>query len=113
MLDILDTTAARVVINLGVLAILMLIGTYLVLRFRDSKGDDETASQLISKFREMHHRGDLDETEYRTIKSVLHSKFEEELKRNDEAFDSSQATAARADSDAFVKRRGTETKRST
>ena len=82
MPEFLDTTTARIIINLTLLAILILIGIYVVLRFRDSTGDDETSSQLISKFRDLHHRGALDETEYRTIKSVLNSKFEEELKRN-------------------------------
>ena len=79
MPDILDTTTARVVINFTVLAILLLIGAYVVLRFRDSTGEDETASDLIAKYRELHHRGALDETEYRTIKTVLNSKFEAEL----------------------------------
>ena len=83
MPDLLDTPAARIVISLALLTILVMIGWFVVLRFRDSTGDDETASDLIAKYRELHTRGDLNETEYRSIKSVLNSKFEEELDRRD------------------------------
>lgn len=66
MRDILQTNAAQAVVSFTGLLILTMMGTYVVLRFRDSIEDDETSSDLLTKFREMRHEGYLDEAEYRT-----------------------------------------------
>jgi hypothetical protein len=57
---------------------------YIVLRFRDSSEQDETTSDLLTKFREMHHQGYLNEAEYRTIKTELTGKLSDELSGEDE-----------------------------
>ncbi len=77
MRDILQTNTAQVVISFAGLLILTMIGTYAVLRFRDSIEDDETSSDLLAKFREMRHEGYLGEAEYRTIRTELESKLSE------------------------------------
>ena len=48
---------------------------------RDRAGDDENKpGRLLTKFGEMHSRGELSETEYRTIKTVLATEVQDELK---------------------------------
>ena len=75
VVDFLRTTPAQLVIGLASLLILSMIGAYFVLRYRDSIEEDETASDLLTKFREMHHQGYLDESEYRTIRTDLGEKL--------------------------------------
>jgi hypothetical protein len=43
-----------------------------------------TASELLTKFREMHGRGSLSDDEYRTIKTKLARSIDAELKDNEE-----------------------------
>lgn len=53
----------------------------MVVRFRDSTGDDGlSASELLSNFREIHQQGDIDEAEYRKIKTALGAKLQQEIK---------------------------------
>lgn len=67
--------------GLAILFVIALLGAYLVRRFRDRAGDDENQpGELLTKFGEMHSRGDLSETEYRTIKTVLATEVQNELK---------------------------------
>jgi len=42
------------------------------------------ASELLTKFRELHGRGSLSDDEYRTIKTKLAREIESELKSNDQ-----------------------------
>jgi hypothetical protein len=61
----------------------------LLKRFRDYNADDGVdPSELLSKFREMHSRGTLSDTEYRTIKTKLAAQIQ------------SQALATRRPSDS-------------
>jgi hypothetical protein len=82
IVDVLRTHGGQLVVGLAILLILSISGMYIVLRFRDSIEQDETTSDLLTKFREMHHRGYLDEAEYRTIKTDLRGQLSDEL--NDE-----------------------------
>ena len=79
MAQFLRSTEAQAVILLAVLLVLSVMAWYIVARFRDRTSQDTTASDLLTKFREMHHRGDLDQAEYRTIKGVLTEKITDEL----------------------------------
>ncbi len=84
MQDFLTTPATMAVLWLAVLMIMMAAGYYLVRRFRDRTDDDrQTASELLTNFREMHLEGDISETEFRTIKTVLGRKLQDELKEAD------------------------------
>ncbi len=81
MLEFLTTTTAKAVLWVAVLLVMLAAAYYLVRRFRDRIDDDrQTASDLLTNFREMHHEGDISETEFRTIKTVLGRKLHEELK---------------------------------
>ena len=78
------STPAQVVIWTAALLILMVVGWYIVGRFRDRISDDQlTANQLLTNFRELHRQGDISDAEFRTIKTVLGEKLQEELKDTD------------------------------
>jgi len=75
---------AQIIIRTTVLMMLMAVGWHLVSRFRDRSDDDRlTASELLTNFQELHHQGDIDEKEYRTIKMALGAQLQEELKDTD------------------------------
>lgn len=81
MLDFLRTWPAQLVIGVTILAVLSVVGWYVVAKFRDSTGDDGlSASELLSNFREIHQQGDIDESEYRKIKTALGAKLQQEEK---------------------------------
>ena len=64
---------------LGVTVAVTVLGILFVKRFRGQFGGDEPpTSDMITNFREMHVRGDLSDDEYRTIKTVLATKFQRE-----------------------------------
>lgn len=72
-------------VGIGVLLLITLAGFYLMRRLRDRAGDDENPpDDQLMKFREMHSRGELDESEYRTIKTVLAAEFRTKLNGNGE-----------------------------
>ena len=84
MKDFLLTTPAQLVIWTTVLLVLVAVAWYVVGRFRDNADDDWlTANELLTNFQDLHHRGDIDDAEYRTIKTVLGTKLQEELKDTD------------------------------
>jgi uncharacterized membrane protein len=87
MQEFLTTTTARAVLWVAVLLIMLAVGYYVVRRFRDRSDDDRlTASDLLTKFREMRHGGDISEKEFRTIKTVLGQELHAEMKdRKDDA----------------------------
>ena len=80
MKDFLLTTPAQLVIWTTVLLVLMTIAWYVVGRFRDNADDDRlTANEMLTNFEELHHQGDIDDAEYRTIKTALGAKLRQEL----------------------------------
>jgi uncharacterized membrane protein len=80
MKDFLLTTPAQLVIWTTVLMVLMAVGWHVVGRFRDNADDDRlTANELLTNFKELHHQGDINDAEYRTIKTALGAKLREEL----------------------------------
>ena len=84
MQEFLSTTTAKAVLWVSVLLIVLAVGYYVMRRFRDRIDDDrQTANDLLTNFREMHHEGDISELEFRTIKTVLGQKLHEELKDAD------------------------------
>jgi uncharacterized membrane protein len=57
----------------------------LVAKTRSGSAQKEpTASEMLSKFREQHSRGELSDEEFRTIKTALAARLEQELKDNGE-----------------------------
>jgi uncharacterized membrane protein len=65
-------------------AILVVAAVYVIGKFRAGTEKQELkASQLLSKFRELHSKGAVNDAEYRTIKTTLSAQLREELKHND------------------------------
>lgn len=84
MREFLTTTTAQAVIWVSILLILVVAGVYVAKFFRDRGGKNEvSASQLMTRFRDLHERGDLSPTEFRQIKSVLKPRLEEEARSKD------------------------------
>ena len=70
---------------LAVLAVLLFLGNRVIRKIRAEPLQQEpTASELMSKFRESHTRGELSDAEFRTIKTTLAERFQEELKDDGE-----------------------------
>jgi len=80
MWEFLQTPTAQVIISLAVLAVLVVLGVYVVLRFRGFSDEDrQSARETYTNFREMHEQGDISEAEFRKLKTVLGKQMEDEL----------------------------------
>ena len=86
MMDALDwATFRQLVLGVVALAILVTIGIYLAGMIRAKAVQKEpSASDLLTKFREMHSRGVLSDEEFRTIKTTLTERLQAELRDKDE-----------------------------
>ena len=82
MHDVLQSSAAQLVIGLASLLVLTAIGAFVVLKFRDDGDSTESSSKLLTKFREMRHEGHLNEDEYRTIRTDLEGKLSKQSSSN-------------------------------
>ena len=65
---------------------LLVITVYVIIRKTRSKTlqQEPSASELLTKFREMHSRGVLSDEEFRTIKTTLTDRLQTELRDKDE-----------------------------
>jgi uncharacterized protein HemX len=74
----------NLVFGFAVLAVLVAVGVYLVGKIRNEAVQKEPpASELLTKFREMHSRGVLSDEEFRTIKTTLKDRLQSELRERD------------------------------
>jgi uncharacterized membrane protein len=65
---------------------LLALAVVVVRRFRGGAADDRPrASELLTKFRDLHARGGLSDDEYRTIKTKLATGIEAEITNSDDA----------------------------
>lgn len=86
MLEILEQPAAQVIIGVAGLAIMIVIGAYVIGLARGGlQGRDTSPSDLLSNFREMHSQGELADEEFRTIKGMLGAQLRNEVKSDDES----------------------------
>jgi len=82
---LLQSGAERLVLEIAVLAVLMAVAIYVIDKVESKAVQQEpTASELISKFRESHSRGELSDAEFRTIKTNLAAQLQAELKDDGE-----------------------------
>ncbi len=66
-------------------AIALAVGAYVIGKIRAEPTQQEPdASELMSKFRDLHSEGKLTDAEFRTIKTALAARLQEELKDNGE-----------------------------
>ena len=85
MKEFLLSTPAQAVIWTAVLFVLLALSVYVVgsLRDRDDK-DRLSANRLLTNFRELHQQGDINDSEFRTIKTVLGTELQQELSDADD-----------------------------
>ena len=77
--NFLATPAAQAVLWTAVALVMTVVAVYFLLRLRDrAKGEESTVDHLTN-FREMRHRGVLDDAEFRTIKTVLGERLRKEI----------------------------------
>jgi hypothetical protein len=68
-------------ISSGVLALLVWVAAYAIRKTRAEPVQHEPpTSELLSKFRDSHRRGDLSDAEFRTIKTTLAEQLQNELR---------------------------------
>lgn len=86
MMEFLLQPTPQVVIRSTVLVIVILTSIYVVKKFRDRIDEGMPGpNEHMSFFREMYDEGDITETEFRTIKTVLSEQLEGALNDPDEA----------------------------
>jgi uncharacterized membrane protein len=73
----------EVVLWPALLVLVIAVGIYLLGKIRSKPAKQEsTTSEMLSKFRELHSRGELSDAEYRTIKTTLAARLNRELNDN-------------------------------
>ena len=73
----------QLAICLAVLSGLVAVAAYVMGKIRAEPVQQEPkASELLSKFRESHGRGELSDEEFRTIRTTLEPRLKEELRDN-------------------------------
>ena len=83
--ELFEGRAAETVIWVAVCAVGVAVAIYVFGKVRGWSAQQEpTASDLMSKFRDLHSRGQLSDAEFREIKTNLAARLQEELKDNDE-----------------------------
>ena len=84
MVELLEGPWYLAIILFTAVVSLIAVGAYAVSKWRDATEDDtNTASELLTNFREMHSRGDLTDEEFRTIKARLSYEMQQELRNSD------------------------------
>jgi hypothetical protein len=74
-------TFAQLALWLSLLLGLLMVGVLVVQRFRGGAADrGSMAKEVMSNFQEMRERGDINDADYRKIKSVLGAQLHSELK---------------------------------
>jgi len=85
MLESFDDRWVEFAIWLAVFAVGVPVLVYILKKIRTEPAQQElSASELMAKFREQHSKGHLSDTEFRTIKTTLAARLQEELKDNGE-----------------------------
>ncbi len=78
--EFLQSPTAQLVIWSGVLVGVVVIGFYVISKFRPTRDNESySTSDWISHFRELHSSGVLAEEEFRTIKTKLARQMQQEL----------------------------------
>ena len=85
MHEFLQTTPAQAVIWVAALLTIGCLGLYIVKTIRQwgDTGDETSSNELLTRFRGMHDEGDISQTEFKRIKSLLGGKLQHELESND------------------------------
>ena len=86
MAEFLGSPLASVVFLLALTAALVAVGVYVIGKVRAGLYKQEPKSSAsLTKFRELHAKGDLNDAEFRTIKALLAERLQHDLNDTDEA----------------------------
>ena len=86
MQDFWQSASVQLVVWGAVGAALVAIGVYIVSKVRAGFRDDVSlASRLVNDFRELHSQGELSDQEFRTIKTMLAARMQQEFKGKGDA----------------------------
>lgn len=78
--SLLDAFMPDLAVWVGVLVVMVGVAVWLVRKFRDSTAQEEQRSfDDLTNFQEMRQKGDIDDAEFRTIKSVLGTRLRREI----------------------------------
>jgi uncharacterized membrane protein len=81
MSQLFDRTLTEAVVWTALCAIMVAVAVYVLGKIRGEAVQNEPdASELMTKFRELHSRGELSDAEFRTIKTNLAARLQQELK---------------------------------
>ena len=83
MLELLRSPVGQAIVLVTFVLMATATAWMLLQSYRNSADDDISTSDQLSLFREMRQRGQLNETEFRSIKSTLGAKLRDELKSSD------------------------------
>lgn len=73
----------EVLVSCTILAAMIAAAVYALGKFRGGAEEEQLgASELLSKFREVHSEGGLSDEEFRTIKTLLADRLQRELKNS-------------------------------
>ena len=79
MSDILTTPGTRIVLSIAILIVLILISRYVLTNFRGRIDEDiPEAKDHLDNFQEIHSKGDISPSEFRSIKTVLGEQVHQE-----------------------------------
>ena len=85
MVDLLRASAAQAVLLFAAVLALVAFLVFVASKLRGGAEEDQPlSSELLTKFRELHAKGDLSDEEYRTIKTKLATQLQQELKDSKE-----------------------------
>jgi uncharacterized membrane protein len=74
-------TLIQSILAVGVLLGLVILGVFVVQSFRGRVAESgPTTNDLLANFQEMRSRGDIDDADFRKIRSVLGAELHQELK---------------------------------
>jgi hypothetical protein len=75
----------RAALLFAVIAVLAALGALIVSRFRGREDEEQpVASEMLSKFRDLHTQGELSDEEFRKVKTLLKDQLQQELSDSDE-----------------------------
>ena len=83
MLELFRSPTAQAVVLVLFVLIASSVAWSALQRYRNRNDNDDAASSQLTFFREMRQRGELNETEFRSIKTALGTKLREQTKSSD------------------------------
>lgn len=82
---LLEAGAEQLVVSIALLIVFVAVAAYVIGKIRaKTLQHDPQAGRLLSKFRELHSKGQISDAEFRTIKTTLAAQLREELNDNGE-----------------------------